>query len=549
MNKKIRAILCTLLVAIITVALTLVMVACDSNNNDNKGKGDSSVAVTGITLSESEITLEEGESATLTVTFIPADATDKTITWTTDDPDCATVENGVVTAGSDAADTTCTITATTANGKTATCDVIVIAGKGELITKTADVTAEKSGETLTHTNTLKMYTGGYIELSGQASILTALLPLDKDFTGTFQVRNNKLAINGSVVCYGFTLPTANKLTCNKEDKSLTIALYSNNGSLCPLGEYTFTREEANSLGFDMDNWVEIPVTSITWDNEVITTNQEGETITYSMNIVSGQSVDLMEAATFLPSETTTETFSSIKSDDTSVVSVGDTKLTGIVAGTTKVTVEIDDLKYEINVTVTYPVNPYESAVAFEQVKQFDVVLNYMGYVIPGKLVFFPDGTVYDGSTSMGYYTIEKDADVVTGIKYTMFSDNLPIELDVEINEGCMTSTYDIDQMGNNRVYTEVKFVGGFEEAVTFNIINPLDGQTVLGSLTFNADGTFSGVYMYIVPMAGVYNLADGSLTMLVNAPSAFSGSYAVTGEIGARSFVMIYFPMIESVKE
>ena len=89
------------------------------------------VNVTGVTLSETsaEMTLG-GETLTLTATVAPANATNKTVTWTTSDESVATVANGVVTA---VAPGTATITATATNGtadtsddKTAACTVTVI---------------------------------------------------------------------------------------------------------------------------------------------------------------------------------------------------------------------------------------------------------------------------------------------------------------------------------------------------------------------------------------------------------------------------------------
>ena len=81
------------------------------------------VPVESVTLNKSEITLEIDDTETLTATVSPESATDKTVTWTSDKENIATVDNtGKVTAIKDG---TATITATTANGKTATCSVTV----------------------------------------------------------------------------------------------------------------------------------------------------------------------------------------------------------------------------------------------------------------------------------------------------------------------------------------------------------------------------------------------------------------------------------------
>jgi len=87
------------------------------------------VEVTGVELSDAELTLEIGDTYYLWTTITPENATDKNVTWSSSNSAVATVEEGVVTAL--AAGST-TITATTANGKTASCTVTVIkADNGE----------------------------------------------------------------------------------------------------------------------------------------------------------------------------------------------------------------------------------------------------------------------------------------------------------------------------------------------------------------------------------------------------------------------------------
>ena len=61
-------------------------------------KAGADVPATGVTLDKTALSLTEGESATLTATVEPENATDKAIVWTSSDNAVATVENGVVTA-------------------------------------------------------------------------------------------------------------------------------------------------------------------------------------------------------------------------------------------------------------------------------------------------------------------------------------------------------------------------------------------------------------------------------------------------------------------
>ena len=82
------------------------------------------VAVESVSLSASSANLTVGETKTLTATVLPANATDKSVVWSSSNSTVASVnQNGVVTANEVG---NATITVTTNDGaKTATCDVTV----------------------------------------------------------------------------------------------------------------------------------------------------------------------------------------------------------------------------------------------------------------------------------------------------------------------------------------------------------------------------------------------------------------------------------------
>ena len=96
------------------------------------------IPVQSVSLSAVTMTLNEGESKTLTATVLPANATNKTVVWTVSPAGFATVSNGVVTgikAGN------CTVTAI-AGGKSASCTVTVE------VVETAQLIYNLPGETV-----------------------------------------------------------------------------------------------------------------------------------------------------------------------------------------------------------------------------------------------------------------------------------------------------------------------------------------------------------------------------------------------------------------
>jgi len=102
------------LLKIILVAILLLFVTgCKKDQN-----------VTNVTLDQNDIILIVGETATLKATVHPEDATNKHVSWSSSNPNLATIDNGIVTAKEKG---TAIITVTTEEGKyKAECTVTVI---------------------------------------------------------------------------------------------------------------------------------------------------------------------------------------------------------------------------------------------------------------------------------------------------------------------------------------------------------------------------------------------------------------------------------------
>lgn len=83
----------------------------------------STVAVTGVSLSQSSLTVNAGQTATLTASVAPANATVSSVSWASSDASVATVADGVITALK--AGTATIGVKTTDGGFTATCAVTV----------------------------------------------------------------------------------------------------------------------------------------------------------------------------------------------------------------------------------------------------------------------------------------------------------------------------------------------------------------------------------------------------------------------------------------
>jgi uncharacterized protein YjdB len=184
-------------------------------------KEAANVPVTSVSLDKTTLELTEGETAQLTATVLPDNATNKAVTWSTSNASIATVDaNGLVTAVSAG---TATITVTTEDGsKTATCEVTVTAQTYNISVTPATLNfgslnagyaAAPAAQTVTITNTgnqsvtVNLPTSTNYTITAGAGFTSGTATLTQNGTAQFTVQpktglaagnyNETLAISGS----------------------------------------------------------------------------------------------------------------------------------------------------------------------------------------------------------------------------------------------------------------------------------------------------------------------------------------------------------------
>lgn len=220
------------------------------------------VPVQSVELNQTTLELKAGNTATLTATVKPDDATNKTVTWSRSNPEVATVDNGVVTAVSAGE---AIITVTTEDGaKTATCKVTVNApqtvpvtgvtlDKTSLDLKTGDnttLTATVNPESATNKDVtwisdkpeIAAVKGGTVTAKAAGTAIIAVTTVDGAKTATCTVtvipktvQVSGIQVQGSASVYvgGSTKLTATVTPTNATNQKVTWS--SNNESVATVG--------------------------------------------------------------------------------------------------------------------------------------------------------------------------------------------------------------------------------------------------------------------------------------------------------------------------
>ena len=166
----------------------------------------STVAASGISLDKPALSLVVGDTEVLTAAVMPADATDKTVTWTSSDTAVATVENGIVTAKKAG---TAVVIATTPNGKTASCTVTV-----------SVPTVDDTGVTLNKTELS-------LSVGGSATLTATVAPANATVKTVTWRSSDALVItvkNGVVTAVGVGTATVTVTTSNGKTAICTVTV-------------------------------------------------------------------------------------------------------------------------------------------------------------------------------------------------------------------------------------------------------------------------------------------------------------------------------------
>lgn len=178
------------------------------------GEGSVVYKVTGVTLDQTDLTLFTGQSEQLTATVTPDNATNKNVTWSSDNETVATVDaNGNVTA---VAAGTATITVTTEDGShTATCKVTVKDPVYSMATDTAVLSFDSKTEGYADAPAAKTVT---ITNTGNQPLTLARPASTANFeVGTLSA--TELPVNGTAT---FTVQPKTGLAAGNYEETITV---------------------------------------------------------------------------------------------------------------------------------------------------------------------------------------------------------------------------------------------------------------------------------------------------------------------------------------
>ena len=236
------------------------------------------IPVTGVTLDKTAVTVLEAESAKVTATVAPSNATNKSLSWTSSDTSVATVSGGVIKGVSVG---TATITASSNNGIKATVKVTVKANTN--IVKPTGVSLSPA--------TLKLKAGA------SGSITATVTPSNAtDKTVTWKSSNDKVAsvdASGTVKAVAEGTATITATTSNGLSDTATVTV-EGSGSSVPYIENGIYFEKPSDWGSTINAYIYDPASTaggVAWPGTAM--KSAGENVYYFEYTTSSSTVKVI----------------------------------------------------------------------------------------------------------------------------------------------------------------------------------------------------------------------------------------------------------------
>ena len=183
------------------------------------------VEATGITLDKTSLTIEKGKTTKLTATITPTNVTEKVVTWSSSDTKVATVDGIGNVEGKSAG--IAIITATTKNGKTASCEVKVT--ETTVTPTTPTVTTKNINNTIVTLSTTAVTYNGKLQ-TPSVTVKDGNTTLKNGTDYTVSYANNKNAGTATVTITGkgkYTGAIAKNFKINKANYDMSKVKFPN----------------------------------------------------------------------------------------------------------------------------------------------------------------------------------------------------------------------------------------------------------------------------------------------------------------------------------
>ena len=312
------------------------------------------VDITGVTLDKTTVSLVEEDTVSLTATVTPADATDKTVTWSSNKTGVATVDaNGKVTAVK-AGTAIITVTATngtddTADDKTATCTVTVTEAEAPKV-DVSKVTLDQSAVSLTEEETVTLIA---TVTPTDATDKTVTWSSDKESVATVDADGKVTAVKAGTAI--ITVTATNGTDDTTDDKTATCTVTVTEAEApktditgITLNKTSVTVEEGKTESLTAtvapDDATDKTVTWTSSDTGIVTVDEEGKITAVAV----GNAVIIVTATNGTESAGDDKTTTCI----VNVVAAGTPKtdVTGVTLTKTETNIregEIENLKYTV----------------------------------------------------------------------------------------------------------------------------------------------------------------------------------------------------------